>query len=99
MQAPCHAILELAKHPGLGVNLPPKHPGLGVNLPPKLFAFGETQELELVDTEELAKLPLQLRAAVITGVPHLQETEPPWDPTLALCLGPYGGPRGGGVFL
>jgi serine/threonine protein kinase len=24
---------------------------------------------------------------------------PPWDPTVGVCLGPYGGPRGGGCFL
>jgi len=24
---------------------------------------------------------------------------PPWDPTVGLCLGPYGGPMGGGCFL
>ena len=22
-----------------------------------------------------------------TGVPHLEENEPPWDPTVGLCLG------------
>ena len=22
-----------------------------------------------------------------TGVPHLQDTAPPWDPTVGLCLG------------
>ena len=29
-----------------------------------------------------------------TGVPHLQENTPPWDPTLGLCLGSKGVPRG-----
>jgi len=35
----------------------------------------------------------------ITGVPRLQETASPWDPTVGPCLGPYGGPGGVGVFL
>ena len=35
-----------------------------------------------------------------TGVPRSQETAPPWDPQVGLCLGPYGGPLGsGGHFL
>jgi len=29
-----------------------------------------------------------------TGVPHLQENAPPRDPTVGLCLGSWGGPRG-----
>ena len=28
------------------------------------------------------------------GVPHLQENAPPQDPTMSLCLGSYGDPRG-----
>ena len=31
------------------------------------------------------------------GVPRSKETAPPQDPPVGLCLGPYGGPRGGGV--
>ena len=31
------------------------------------------------------------------GVPRLHENAPPYDPTGGLCLGPYGGPRGGDV--
>jgi len=27
-----------------------------------------------------------------TGVPRSKETATPWDPTVGLCLGPYGGP-------
>jgi len=34
-----------------------------------------------------------------TGVPRSKETAPPQDPTVGLCLGTYGGPRGGGAFL
>ena len=43
-----------------------------------------------------------------TGVPCSEETAPPYDPTVGLCIGPYGvprsivpygGPRGGGCFL
>ena len=34
-----------------------------------------------------------------TGVPRSQENASPQDPTVGLCLGPYGGPRGGGVFF
>ena len=30
----------------------------------------------------------------ITGVPRSQETPLLWDPTVGLCLGPYGAPRG-----
>jgi hypothetical protein len=33
-----------------------------------------------------------------TGVPRSQETAPPWDPQVGLCLGPYGGPRKRGAF-
>ena len=31
-----------------------------------------------------------------TGVHRPSETAPPLDPTVGLCLWPYGGPRGGG---
>ena len=34
-----------------------------------------------------------------TGVPHLYENAPPYDPTAGLCLGAYGDPRGVGVFF
>ena len=34
-----------------------------------------------------------------TGVPHLQENATPSDATVGLCLGTWGGPRGGGRFL
>ena len=33
-----------------------------------------------------------------TGVPHSYETAHSQDPTVGLCLGPYGGPRGGAIF-
>ena len=32
-----------------------------------------------------------------TGVPCSYETAPPYDPTVGICLGPYGGLRGGGA--
>ena len=31
-----------------------------------------------------------------TGEPHSQEADFPYDPTVGLCLEPYGGPRRGG---
>ena len=31
-----------------------------------------------------------------TGLPRLQETAPPEDPTVGLCLGSWGGPKGVG---
>ena len=31
------------------------------------------------------------------GVFRSKTTPPPWDPTVALCLGAYGDPRGAGV--
>ena len=34
-----------------------------------------------------------------TGVPRSLETDVPQDPTVGRCLGPYGGPRGGGIFF
>jgi len=34
-----------------------------------------------------------------TGVPRSQETTPSLDPAVGLCLGSYGGPREGGLFL
>ena len=37
------------------------------------------------------------RGSRVTGVPRSAEAAPPWDPTVGLCLGPYGGP-GGGAF-
>ena len=33
-------------------------------------------------------------ALYYTGLPRLQETAPPWDSTVGVCLGPYGGPGG-----
>ena len=54
MQEPCHAILELAKHPGFGANLPPK-----------LMVYGETQKLEPVHTDGWGKIPLKLCAGVM----------------------------------
>jgi len=39
------------------------------------------------------------RRKLSTGVPRSQENARPWDPTGVLCLGSYGGPRGGGRFL
>ena len=35
----------------------------------------------------------------LTGVPRSYKNVPPQDPTVALCLGPYGGPRGVGCLL
>jgi len=32
-----------------------------------------------------------------TGAPRSLDPPPPWDPTVALCLGTYGDPRGVGV--
>ena len=37
--------------------------------------------------------------AALTGVPCSQETVPPYDPTVVLCLGPYGVPKEGLGFL
>jgi hypothetical protein len=34
-----------------------------------------------------------------TRVPHPQENAPPQDLTAEQSLGPYGGPRGGGVLI
>ena len=33
-----------------------------------------------------------------TGVPLACENAPSYDPTVGLCIGPYGGHRGGGAF-
>ena len=38
-------------------------------------------------------------SACVTGVPRSEETAPHSDPTVGMCLGPYGGPRGGGLCL
>ena len=60
MQEPFHAILRLAKHPGLKVNLPTKLQFFMV--------VGATHKLELADTvdkDELAKPPLRLQRAVL----------------------------------
>jgi hypothetical protein len=34
-----------------------------------------------------------------TGVPDFKKNVPPWEPTVGICLGTYGGPRGVDVFL
>ena len=36
---------------------------------------------------------------ILQGVHHLQENAPPYDPTVGLCPGSWGGLRGLGVFL
>ena len=47
---------------------------------------------------------LHLRHSALNGprlqgyLAHIKKNHPS-DPTVALCLGPYGGPRGGGSFL
>ena len=33
-----------------------------------------------------------------TGVPRSQKNASSWDTTVGICLGPYGGPKRGGVF-
>ena len=38
-------------------------------------------------------------ACHFTGVPRSKDNAPPWDPTVGLCIGAYGGTRGGDVFL
>jgi len=38
----------------------------------------------------------RLRGCEPSGVPHLQEPPPPWDPAVGLCLGSWGCPRGVG---
>ena len=45
-----------------------------------------------------ARLPPHIRYSC-TGVPPLQENAFPWDPTVGLCLGSYGGPRRRGRFF
>ena len=47
----------------------------------------------------LSEAPSPLIEGGLTGVPRLQENATPEDPTVGLCLGAYGGPRGGGGFL
>ena len=37
--------------------------------------------------------PTSSHGQFVTGVPRLQDKAPPWDLTVELCLGPYGGPR------
>ena len=37
--------------------------------------------------------------ALPTGVPHSYKNASPQDPTVALCIGAYGGPWGGGGVL
>jgi hypothetical protein len=40
---------------------------------------------------------LRSEADCVTGLPRSSETAPLWDPTVGLCPGPYGDPRGMGV--
>ena len=59
------------------------------------------------DSECTRAVPTSIRRAVIlrrerdlsTGVPRSEDEPPPTDPTVGLCLGPYGGPQGGGGVL
>jgi hypothetical protein len=60
--------------------------GVGVRIVPRVPSYCRS-------------LPAHGTATFTTGVPCSQEIAPPWDPAVALCLGPYGGPRGGGRFL
>jgi len=39
------------------------------------------------------------RGPLLTGVPRSYEIASPSDPAVGICLGPCGGPRGGGCFL
>ena len=39
----------------------------------------------------------QVYAGTTTRVPRTQETATHYDPAAGLYLGPYGGPRGGGI--
>jgi len=41
--------------------------------------------------------PSENSGSLATGVPRSYETAPPWDPTVAICQGPCGGPGGGAV--
>ena len=40
---------------------------------------------------------LKAGCSVLIGVPRSKKTAPPWDPTVGLCLGPYGDPDEGAV--
>ena len=49
------------------------------------------------DSEMVAQCALEaVRVDHPPGVPRSKETSSPQDPTVALCLRPYGGPSGGG---
>ena len=43
--------------------------------------------------ELVLPLTAHRKATVTAGVPRSKEIAPPWDPAVALCLGPYGDPR------
>jgi hypothetical protein len=51
------------------------------------------------DTAAVCAHPQRLLRGRATGVPRSYETATPQDPTVGLCLGPYGGPRGADVLL
>ena len=50
----------------------------------------------------MSEVPLQEFQALASAAAYkgtvLIKTAPPQDPTVGLCLGPYGGPRGGAVY-
>ena len=62
-------------------------------LNPKLWVLIRKPEPE---TEQTAP-SCPGRGNTCTGVPHSSEAAPPQEPTVGLCRGLYGSPRGGGT--
>ena len=67
-----------------------------------MFLMSEVPLYEGVPLDlDACRRPLQARNLrklnSSTGVPRAQETAPPYDPTIGLCLGPYGGSRVGAL--
>jgi len=67
--------------------------GIGILQGPMVVRF-------LVSEVTLQGSSLQKQCVPLrTGVPRSKETTPPSDPTVGSCIGPHGGPRGGGQFF
>jgi len=59
----------------------------------KQFAHAPLLHVSLHIEQQMVSRTMSYRGTSLTRPP------PPWEPTVALCLGTYGDPRGGGCFL
>ena len=76
---------------------------LAVLPPPMPFQQACTERVWVEENVPLLQIEINMdplppnRSCRTTGVPHLQENAPPYDPTVRLCIGAYGDPWGVGA--